>query len=141
MFSPALPPRFWSKVNLFGPNGCWLWLGTPTAHGYARFYDSRTAAPGHRLAYEEMVAPIPDGMVLDHLCRTRHCVNPAHLEPVTPGENTLRGESPAAKAARRATCKWGHPYDEANTYIYKGRRCCRECNRLAARRAKERVSA
>ena len=45
----------------------------------------------HRVAYEELVGPIPDGLVLDHLCRNRRCCNPEHLEPVTDGENTRRG--------------------------------------------------
>jgi hypothetical protein len=76
------------------PNtGCWLWLGRVTANGYARAWDPmrRTARYAHRILFERERGPIPVGLDLDHLCRIRSCVNPAHLEPVTRQKNLRRG--------------------------------------------------
>ena len=79
------PERFWSKVE-FGEH--WLWRGrTHPMSGYGTY--SRSQA--HRVAYEFCVGPIPDGLVIDHLCRIRHCVHPDHLEAVTHQENCRRG--------------------------------------------------
>jgi hypothetical protein len=72
---------------------------------------------------------VPPGMEIDHLCRKRHCVNPKHLDIVTRRENTLRGEGLPAQRARRTACPKGHPYDEANTYIWKNHRSCWTCRR------------
>lgn len=84
----------------------------------------------HRVVYEELVGPIPDGLMLDHLCRVRHCVNPEHLEPVTNRENVLRGEGHSAKAARATHCLKGHPYAGENLRILSnGWRRCRACHR------------
>src|SRR5687768_15914191 len=73
--------RFWSKVNKRGAGGCWLWAGSTGRGGYGQyFYDGRMRKP-HRIAYELLVGPIPEGLQLDHLCSVRTCVNPTHLEP------------------------------------------------------------
>lgn len=89
--------RFWSNVNKAGSNahpGCWIWLASKTK-GYGalgRRIDGRNVTlQAHRVAYELAVGAIPDGLVLDHLCRNPSCVNPAHLEPVTNAENLRRG--------------------------------------------------
>lgn len=134
--------RFWTKVDISrGPTGCWLWTAALTDRGYGdrfRLDDGRKVAP-HRLAYELLVGPIPDGLQLDHLCRVRNCVNPSHLEAVTCQENLLRGVTWAAYNARKTHCKHGHEFDEANTRIAAdGSRSCRACAREKARRTRAR---
>lgn len=119
--------RFWSKVALPNGEGCMLWAGGLDAKGYGRFVLARRRAKAHRVSYTLAYGPIPDGLVLDHLCRVRNCVAPGHLEAVTSRENTLRGETLPARHLAKAHCPQGHPYNDKNTYIYKGWRRCRAC--------------
>jgi len=124
--------RFWSKVNPCGPahptlGECWLWAVPTRPDGYGQFSIGRSTAYAHRFAYEAAVGPIPPGMELDHLCRVRHCVNPAHLEPVTPRENVMRGQTPAAKNAAKTRCPAGHEYTAENTIVFRRERSCRAC--------------
>ena len=103
--------RFWEKVNKSAPNGCWEWTAGLFATGYGGFQYGGRPVAAHRWAYEALVGPIPEGLELDHLCRNRKCVNPAHMEPVTHKENTLRGEGPTAQNAKKQACtKCGSPY-------------------------------
>jgi hypothetical protein len=127
---PAID-RFLEKVDRSSPDGCWLWTGFIWRSGYGCFWQEDGASTrAHRFAYEHFVGPIPDGLVLDHLCRVRHCVNPDHLEPVTERENILRGESSAAESARRTHCVHGHPFSGDNLRIAtSGQRVCRTCER------------
>jgi hypothetical protein len=126
-----LPARIAKKIEV--EDECWRWLGARTGHGYGNAtWDGRQIG-AHRLVYELLVAPIAKGLQIDHLCRNKLCVNPAHLEPVTPAENTRR--VPSWPNAMKTHCPHGHPYDEANTLVYaNGRRHCRACNREAVRR-------
>jgi hypothetical protein len=133
--------RFTAKVSLDLDSGCWLWTASKSG-GYGQFMPGpRGTRPtrAYVVAYEHFVGPIPLGLELDHLCRTRACCNPAHLEPVTHRENVLRGESPHAANARKTHCVNGHPFDERNTYRRKdkenGRRQCRACCQARRRRA------
>lgn len=120
-------------------DGCWEWTKTVNNAGYGQISVNGRQEMTHRVAYVLWVGPIPDGMQLDHLCRNRPCCNPAHLEPVTPRENYLRGESVCAQNARKTHCPRGHEYDEANTYVDKaGSRNCRACDR-EDKRAKRHV--
>lgn len=123
---PRLPERFWTKVRQ-ASTGCWEWTAGTTTRGYGIYQAGGCSQRAHRVAYEALMGPIPDGLVIDHLCRTRHCVRPDHLEPVTPKENVLRGTGLTAQNRRKTHCPNGHPYDEANTRIRRGRRECRAC--------------
>ncbi len=81
-------------VLVIAPLGeCWVWVARLNRNGYGRLHHGGCERMAHRLSYEVHVGPIPDGLLLDHLCRVRCCVNPAHLEPVTHRENTLRGKA------------------------------------------------
>lgn len=130
---PRLPERFWSKI-LISPTGCWLWTRSCYRDGYASFsWQGRTVA-GHLVAYRTLVGRVPDGLRLDHTCRIRHCVNPAHLEPVTQKINILRGVGTSAQHARKLACHLGHAFDVENTRIEirkdgSVRRICRKCHR------------
>jgi len=125
--------RFWSKV-VATPNGCWEWRGIKRI-GYGQFHFQGKQVQAHRLSYELLVAPIPEGLTIDHLCRNRACVNPAHLEPILIRENILRGTGPTARNAVKTHCKRGHLLDLFNIYRHPdGRRECRICKRLRRQR-------
>jgi HNH endonuclease len=124
------PLPLWAPC--LGP--CWLWTGNLTCKGYAADFsvDGRSTKP-HRWSYEHFIGPIPVGLTIDHLCLVKSCVNPFHLEPVTNAENLRR------RAERRTQCMQGHPWIEANIYVYKdGRLTCDVCRRATQARADER---
>lgn len=131
-----LPELFWEKVDKTAT--CWLWTGNINHAGYGRFNYLGKRIMAHRVSYELVVGPIPEGLQIDHLCRVRNCVNPSHLEPVTNAENVRRGISvpPFAVINRAKTyCPQNHPYDEVNTeFRPSGRRRCRACSRAYAAR-------
>ena len=124
----ATADRFWSKVAGGDVEQCWNWTGH--ASRYGTFWHLGRNIGAHRVAYELMRADIPDGLQIDHLCRNTKCVNPWHLEPVTPKVNTRRSTVPQVTTARNAAisqCPQGHPYDSENTYTHESGRFCRIC--------------
>lgn len=130
--------KFISKVAVMADD-CWLWLDALDDLGYGRFrFDSQSPHElAHRVGYRLLRGPIPEGLVLDHLCRRPQCVNPWHMEAVTQRVNILRGESPAAVNAIRERCSEGHLL----TARADGRgRVCRPCQARNSRayRARQR---
>lgn len=133
----TLTERFWRKVAVTG-DLCWTWTGKQSGGGYGYWYGGHpTQRLVHRVVYEALVGQIPDGCQLDHLCRNRLCVNPAHLEPVSPRENTRRSTAPAAVNAAKTQCIRGHQFTPENTYVRPdGRgRACIACIRAKSRKA------
>jgi hypothetical protein len=130
--------RFWSRIDMVSPSQCWNWRGG-TRTGYGRSAVDGRLTESHRLAYELLVGPIPDGLQIDHLCRNRACCNPLHLEPVTQRENVLRSEALSAKNARKTHCPRGHAFTDENTYVDRdGWRRCRKCKAEQAREYEKR---
>lgn len=124
--------RFLAKVEI-ASSGCWLWTASCNSDGYGHFKVNGTMVGSHRWYYEQTVGAVPQGLQLDHLCRVRRCVNPDHLEPVTPRENVLRGESLQSANARKTHCAEGHPLDHVDA---RGARQCGVCLRTKRRERK-----
>ncbi len=126
--------RFDAKWESESNRGCWLWTASKFRNGYGQFYDGQRNTGAHQFSFEFFKGRVPAGLQIDHLCRTRHCVNPDHLEAVTCQENLLRsGDTIATKHAAKTHCPQGHLYDEDNTYHYRGTRGCLKCRRFRAR--------
>lgn len=121
------------------PSGCWQWRRSLDSNGYGLIRVAGKTQKAHRVVYELEVGPIREGLVLDHVCRNRGCVNPTHLEVVTQQVNILRGEGLAAVQVQRTHCPKGHAYDDVNTIVYGGRRYCGECKRDRRRARYERT--
>jgi hypothetical protein len=140
-YSPsALPFKIQAKIHV-DEAGCWAWTGSIAADGYGRIMWPPVAGPArrkwiaHRLVYELLIGPIPDRLVLDHLCRVRHCVNPVHMEPVTLQENSRRAYS-GGRPNTNGKCRRGlHPWIPANIFIdlKSGNRRCHQCALAQAR--------
>lgn len=129
-FKPLLD-RLEAKLDKSGD--CWLWTGAKRQSGYGVIGMPRHGvASMHRVAYELYVGPIPDGLAIDHLCGNRACANPAHLEPVTQGENNRRAA--AVRVMNQTHCKRGHEFTPENTFKHPhGGRQCRTCHNLSVR--------
>lgn len=124
--------RFWARVDK--TEGCWYWTGPLDEDGYgvsskgARS-EKKVMSRAHRIAFELVRGPIPKGLVLDHLCEVRHCVNPYDLEPVTAGQNWRRSRNYKTFNGR-STCFKGHSLDNCY-YKSDGRKICKICMQIA----------
>lgn len=123
--------RFWAKVEK--TDDCWLWTAHRDKNGYGRFTVSPTRRSefAHIVAYELTNGAVPNGLEIDHVCRSTSCVNPAHLEAVTHRENLMRSESISAVNARKTHCPRGHEYDRVRP---NGSRRCSTCDAAAEAR-------
>ena len=129
---------FWQRVDVSDDkDACWEWLGAVQTAGYG----TTSKGLAHRIAYEDAVGPIPEGLTIDHLCRTKTCCNPNHMEPVTLAENLRRAVKTRnhhrggnLAYAARTHCKWGHEYTQENTRMNGNARVCKAC---AKRRSDE----
>lgn len=128
-----LAPRIFARAMPEPNTGCFLYVSPLTSSGYGKIGYQRRYYQAHRIALESMVGPLPIDVVVDHKCRVPSCVNPAHLEPVSPRENVMRGLSLVAANARKTHCNGGHPLDGRNLYILpNGHRSCRTCRNAAS---------
>lgn len=133
--------RLMEKVAIDTETGCWNWTACITPAGYGQFwFEYRRNNFAHRAAYILLVGPIPEGLVLDHLCRNRACCNPAHLEPVTQARNVNRGLAPTIVNRDLGICRNGHTVTPQNRYFRPndGHVECADCRREAGRRQVER---
>lgn len=134
--NPTPEERFFLHVSK--TDFCWLWTGSTTPSGYGQFRVDGRLVPSHRWIYETVRGPIAAGLHVDHLCHVRNCVNPDHLEPVTPRENAMRSTGMGAFWAVRDFCERGHAFTPENTGTKpNGSRRCLTCHREreTARRA------
>lgn len=117
-------------------DSCWIWNGGRTVKGYGMISIGGKGRLAHRAIYELLVGDIPEGLVLDHLCCVKECVNPDHLEPVTITENVLRGHR--ERGGETGTCIYGHPLEPRKDGL-RVRNYCKVCGALREAERRERV--
>ncbi len=135
--------RFWNKVMIAPFHSCWEWIGEKSDKGYGRFYcyKGESGHKGYQYAHRfslSLVKQTHKGLVIDHICRNKGCVNPAHLREVTTQKNTLENsDGIAARNKLKTRCIHGHEFTEQNTKKRKmGGRDCRECIKISSKKYK-----
>ena len=130
--------RFWDKVDKDGPiikpelGKCWVWIAGKDKYGYGKFSFKNRKVLAHKLSYIMSIGPVPNGLVLDHLCENRACSRPEHLQPVTDKVNLLRGNTAASNHAIKTCCPREHLLEIPNlvpSQLKLGRRSCLSCAR------------
>ena len=124
--SERLLERFVRQIE-WDETDCWPFRGHAIKGDYRHFKVATSNVLAHRWAYEYFNQPIPEGLTIDHLCRTPRCVNPDHLEPVTMRENIRRGNGLAGENGRKTRCPRGHLYDMVKSNGHGISRACRQC--------------
>jgi hypothetical protein len=126
----TLEKRLSEKI-IKSESGCWVWIGARQKSGHGSVCINGTMYRAHRVLYTLHKGDIPEGLVLDHLCRNPSCVNPDHLEPVTQHENLLRGNGASANNHKKTHCKRGHELSGDNLKLnVNNQRVCIKCRRL-----------
>lgn len=130
---PNTEADFWPRVDK--TDTCWLWTARKNKDGYGQFDVGGRSVGAHRFAYETCIGEIPKHLECDHVCRVRHCVNPAHIELIPHAENVRRGEG-GINFRGKTHCPRGHEYTKENTLVQRNKgvvkgRACRICGRAA----------
>ena len=132
--------RFFSKIESVPTTACWLWKGSINKNGYGKFCLAGRSTLAHRASYIIFVSSIPEGLVLDHLCQIKNCVNPDHLEPITQQENIRRAKAGYINLKPlgvifpprivKPYCAYGHRLNKENILRINQRKVCKTCNKL-----------
>ena len=130
--------RFMAKTRV-AQSGCWEWTGGTKGRGYGSFRMDGRMQAAHRVSMLLHGREIPDGLVVDHICRNVRCVNPDHLRAVDQRTNVYENsDAPAKHNALKTHCPHGHPYSGANLILRKDQRVCRECKNASTRSRRNR---
>lgn len=140
----TLLQRFHARYSKNPVTKCWNWTAGKNSHGYGYIWTGpdrkRDTRPAYRVGYELLKGPIKEGMELHHKCENKGCVNPDHLEPLTPKSHRRTQKSVVGENARKTHCMRGHEFNDENTYRNKrGARVCRACAREAMRARRKAV--
>ena len=136
--------QIFSKIKIstelfYNNSPCWEWTAYRDKDGYGKLRDGKNQRPAHRLIFSYFVEQIPSHLHCDHLCQVKHCVNPCHMEPVTPKINIYRSANAASLNVQKTHCLRGHPFNETNTRLSpdKRHRICRKCEYEKTKRLRQ----